>query len=72
MMFEKIKENPMYLAEPPSLIDYCEEDFFEEDYNEKYNMLFENIIEENREFLDYEKYSLEQLLRNHDEHCVEY
>lgn len=61
-MFEKMRENPMYLTDPPILIEYSEEDFFEEDYEEQYNIVFGNIIEGNREFLDYEENCIKQII----------
>ena len=56
-------ENPWYLTDPP--VEHYEQDTPEEDYNELYNLLFENnIMEENREFINYEQEYIDDLIKH--------
>lgn len=65
-MLEKSRENHMYTTIPPTLEDNLtwEELYEEPDYNKEYEIIFGNIYEENREFIDYEDNYIDYLLNS--------
>lgn len=56
----------MYTTIPPTLEDNLtwEELYEEPDYNKEYEIIFGNIYEENREFIDYEDNYIDYLLNS--------
>ena len=65
-MIKRNWDNSMYTTIPPiEDIPFRLEDLYEEeDYNEQYEITFGDIIEENREFIDYEQNYFKNILQH--------